>query len=363
MHVVKLAAFSDPVLETLWLPFNTGHLPWPAAGDVLFMRARSGAALQELSAPQRRQLWCEQTFKPDVDALSADGLRVSTPGEVTGVFPLVLLLPPRSRDEARALLAQGLQRTAPGGVLVGCQANNAGARSAESDMAQLALQPGAVRSLSRQKCRVYWMRHDAETVNTGLQAEWAALDAPRHIDDGRFLSRPGLFAWSHVDPASALLARCLPDDLAGQGADLGAGFGYLAAEVLQRCPAVTGLDLYEAEARALALARRNLAPHVERTPSVSLDFLWHDVTRGLVAGRRYDFMVSNPPFHHSRSRADAPEVGQMFLLAAANGLRQGGRFWLVANRHLAYESVLRQHFRQVREVCCEQGFKVIEAMK
>lgn len=343
----------------------TGDLRWPAAGEVLFMRARAGAALRALSVQQRQQLLCEQTFKPDADALAADGLRMTA--DASGVFPLVMLLPPRSRDEARALLASAMRRTAPGGTLLCCQANNAGARSGEADLERLErLAPlaGAVRSLSKQKCRVYWTQPDPAGCDAGLLAEWAALDAPRHIADGRFLSRPGLFAWTHIDAASALLARCLPTDLAGRGADLGAGFGYLASEVALRCPAVTALDLYEAEARGLALARQNLAAHgerVQRVSSIAFDFFWHDVTAGLVPGRRYDFIVSNPPFH--RSRADAPEIGQAFLAAAAAGLRAGGRFWLVANRHLPYEATLRRHFRQVREVCCEQGYKVIEAVK
>ncbi len=43
-----------------------------------------------------------------------------------------------------------------------------------------------------------------------------------------FLSRPGVFAWDRIDPASALLAEHLPADLAGRAADLGAGYGFVA---------------------------------------------------------------------------------------------------------------------------------------
>lgn len=342
----------DLVLDTLMLPFASGALRWPDAGGALFLRARAGAALR---AAAGGGLVCEQSFKPWAAALSRAGYALTE--AAPGPFPLVLLLPPRSREEARALLAQALQRVAPGGVVVASQANNEGARSGEADLARLA---GAVQSLSKHKCRVFWATADAARMDAGLLAEWAALDAPRPITDGRsrFLSRPGLFAWSRIDAASALLARCLPHDLAGRGADLGAGFGYLAAAVAGHCPGVTALDLYEAEARGLALARRNLAEHAER---IALDFVWHDVTAGLLPERRYDFIVSNPPFH--QGRADQPEIGRAFLVAAAAGLRAGGRFWLVANRHLPYEDVLRRNFRKVREVCAEQGFKVIEAVK
>ena len=59
---------------------------------------------------------------------------------------------------------------------------------------------------------------------------------------------------------ASTLAEHLPADLAGRAADLGAGYGYLSRELLERCPKITALDLYEAEQRALALAELNLAP-------------------------------------------------------------------------------------------------------
>ncbi len=200
---------------------------------------------------------------------------------------------------------------------------------------------------------------DAAKLDSERIRQWALLDAPRPIADGRFLSRPGLFAWDRIDAASALLASCLPTDLAGKGADLGAGFGYLSAEVLARCPGVIAMDLYEAEARALDLARLNLAAPGEPAPSARLAFHWHDVTAGLAD--RYDFIVSNPPFH--QGRADQPELGRAFIAAAAAALKPRGRLWLVANRHLPYEAELAQGFTSVRTVREQDGFKVIEAIK
>lgn len=348
---------SPNTLDTLLLPFASGALAWPPNGRVLFMRARAGTGLQEIPVAAGL-LVCEQSFKPYADALVAAGHPPVAPSAGECGFAVVLLLPPRQREEARALLAQALQRVAAGGVVVAAMANNEGARSGEADLERLA---GAVQSGSKNKCRVFWAAANAERMDAALIEEWAALDAPRPIADGRFLSRPGLFAWSRIDAASALLASCLPGNLGGCGADLGAGFGYLAAEVLERCPAVTALDLYEAEGRGLELARLNLRRYVAANAQLRLDFLWHDVTRGLQAGRRYEFIVSNPPFH--QGRADQPEIGRAFLVAAANALAPGGSFWLVANRHLPYEGVLGRTFRKVRPVCDALGFKVIEAIK
>ncbi|WP_407353869.1 class I SAM-dependent methyltransferase [Luteimonas sp. R10] len=336
----------DPALETLLLPFASGRLEWPRAG-ALFLRARTGPAL---AAQPRPGLVCEQSFRPELDALRRAGFEVRAPGEDR--YPLVLLLPPRQREEARALYAQALARVSDGGTVVASQANDEGAKSGEADLARIA---GQVTSLSKHKCRVFWARPGGG--DAALAAQWRALDAPRPVVGGRFLSRPGVFAWDRIDAASALLAAHLPPTLAGHGADLGAGYGFLAAEVLQRCPGVTALDLYEAEKRALDLAVDNLAVQADR---VALGFHWHDVAAGLP--RQYDFIVSNPPFH-AGGRAPRPDIGRRFIAAAAQSLRPGGALWLVANRQLPYEQALGAGFGEVRIVAQRQGFKVVEARR
>ncbi|MCI4568411.1 class I SAM-dependent methyltransferase [Lysobacter sp. CFH 32150] len=332
------------------LPFVTGALAWPQAGGALFLRARDGWPLHQRALPG---LVCEQSFKPEADALQHSGGTLMDEDD-RATYPLVLLLPPRQREEARALFARALERTQAGGTVIACMPNSEGAKSGEADLVRIA---GPVQTLSKNHCRVFWTQPPRGAVDPALAAEWRALDAPRPILDGRYLSRPGVFAWDRIDRASALLAAHLPHDFAGCGADLGAGYGYLATEVLAHCPAVTALDLYEAEARALQLARANLAVHAARA---TLGFHWHDVTTGLP--QRYDFIVSNPPFH-AQGRADRPDIGRRFIAAAAEALKPGGRLWLVANRHLPYESVLDANFGRVRIVAQQDGFKVIEAVK
>jgi 16S rRNA (guanine1207-N2)-methyltransferase len=338
----------DPALKTLLLPIVSGALPWPSSGRVLFLRARAGAPLRDIPASD---LVCEQSFKPAADALIEARLTLAADAD-SETYPLVLVLPPRQREEARALLARALQRAGAAGIVIASALNTEGARRLEGDLEELA---GPVESLSKNKCRVFWTQPDASS-DSELCRDWLSLDAPRPIADGAFVSRPGLFAWDHIDAGSALLAESLPADLRGRGADLGAGFGYFAAEVLARCPKVKALDLYEAEARALDLARLNLA---NSQAGAALDFHWHDVTQGLK--RSYDFIVSNPPFHEGR--ADKTALGREFIQAAAAALVKGGRLLLVANRHLPYEATLAACFRSVRSVADGRGYKIIEAVK
>jgi 16S rRNA (guanine1207-N2)-methyltransferase len=350
MHLAP-ADRADPALATLMLPFAEGLLDWPADGRVLFLHARAGAALHGIGGPEWQAV---QPFKPDADRLSRIGMPVLPEPAPAGSHALVLLLPPRQRTEARASMARALGLAEPGGVVVASLANNEGARSAEADLARLA---GAVESRSGNKCRVFWVRVRAAAIDAALLEEWAAGDRPRPLAGEGLLGRPGVFSWDRIDPASRLLGDCLPPDLAGRGADLGAGAGYLALRVLASCPGVTALDLYEADARALDLARANLAHGRVASAPVPLAFHWHDVTTGVP--RRHDFVVCNPPFHDRRS--GNPALGQAFIGAAAGALLADGRLWLVANRHLPYEATLARHFGAVRKIAEQDGFKVFEA--
>ena len=342
----------DRPLETLFLPLNEGHLAWPASG-ALFLRARAGVPLQAGSWPG---LACHQTFAPDAAALERLRLRMLTDDldTATQKFPLVLILPPRQRDEARALLARALRLTERGGRIVACMSNDEGARSGEADLERIV---GPLTTLTKNKCRVFWSAPLDQPHDDALVEEWLRLDAVRPIDDGRFVSRPGVFAWDRIDVASQLLAEHLPSDLAGRAADLGAGFGYLSVELLQRCARIAALDLYEAERRALDLARRNLAALESRA---AIRYCWHDVTAGLTD--RYDVIVCNPPFH-THARADRPDIGRRFIATAAQSLLPGGRLWLVANRHLPYEQALGAGFERVRIVTQQHGFKIVEALR
>ena len=341
-----MPSHGDPALEALMLPFADGTLD--REPGALFLRARPGAALVAAQWPGLR---CETAFRPHADGLARAGFALSNDD---GPAPLVLLLPPRQRDEARAAFAEALARATPGALVVASVANEAGARSAESDFARIA---GPLVTVSKRKCRVFRARAGQPGADPALAAAWRDLDAPRPVAGDRFLSRPGVFAWDRIDGASALLARHLPTDLAGRAADLGAGYGYLSAELLARSPGITALDAYEADARALAMARHNLAGQASRA---TLGFHWHDVTAGIPAG--YDVVVTNPPFHAPDGR-ERPDIGRAFIAAAAQALRPGGRLWLVANRHLPYEQALGERFGELAEVASRAGFKVVRARK
>ena len=334
---------TDPVLDTLLLPIAEDRIHWPD-GPALFLRARYGHALSD--AP-RDKLICEQTFKPAVDTLKRAGFTLR--GDDQDTYDLTLVLPQRQRDENRALLARAVASTKAGGIVLAAASNVEGAKSLEGDLAALT---GSVDSLSKHKCRSFWSRIDPVEIDRDLLDAWIAADGPRDI--GGYISRPGVFSWDRIDAGSKLLIEQLPHELSGRVADLGAGFGYLAKEILTLCPGVTHIDLYEAEQRALNLARQNLAAFGDRASG-----FWADVTKGIQG--EYDAIISNPPFH--TDRADRHELGQAFIKSAAAALRRGGVFLMVANRHLPYEETLKAAFKTVTVLAETGAYKVFWAVK
>lgn len=342
----KIPSMTDnnAAYSALWHPFLTGAVAW--SQSYLFLRARVGEIPGEI---RPGQLDCVQSFKPFADQLRHAGWPVI--GNVEKTYPVVLLLPPPQRDETRALFARALLGASDDGLVVVSMQNNAGAKSGEDDLRRLA--PN-LQSLSKNKCRVFWA--SKKNINEPLLQEWLKFDEPRQIESTGLISRPGVFAWDRIDSASALLAMHLPDDLSGFGADLGAGLGYLTHSVLLRCKNIKGVDLYEAEARALECAKLNLS----RFESVTgLKYHWHDVSRGIQG--THDFIISNPPFHQGREEVQA--LGQAFIEVASSALKANGRFFMVANRHLPYEAVLRNRFSRVNLLATQDGFKVFEAIK
>ena len=174
---------------------------------------------------------------------------------------------------------------------------------------------------------------------------------PLRLDDLGLWSQPGIFSWNRLDPGTSQLLDALPA-LHGVGADLGCGNGVLAHGILASSD-VERLHLVDLDRRGVEAARRN----VDDARAV---FHWEDVRRGLPF-EKIDFVVMNPPFHDAGSESKG--LGTAFIERAAGVLRTGGALWLVANRHLPYEKVLRALFRRNETMVEAHGFKVFMAQK
>ncbi|MCB2134910.1 MAG: class I SAM-dependent methyltransferase [Rhodobacteraceae bacterium] len=310
----------------------------PPTGRILVLNARAGFDAAPL--PRDRALLV-QGFRPDHDALHRAGFKVApTLPEGTEGFAAAVIFLPGSRSAARALVAAAVASVRSGAPIWIDGQKTDGIDPIYKDIR-------ARVTVSAPFAKAHGKIFRMEAPEPTLFADWLAGEL---VPAEGFVTVPGVFSAEKVDPGSALLAAALPADLAGTVVDLGAGWGWLAAQVLGH-PKVYTLYLVEADHDALSCARRNIA-------DARAVFEWADAT-DWHPERAVDWVVMNPPFH--AGRAADPALGAAFIRSAARMLKPSGRLMMVANRHLPYEAVLGEHFREVAEIGGDGAFKVFRA--
>ncbi len=287
-------------------------------------------------------------FDPPGDAVQISPL---IPGSTAieslpnGAVERAMIQAPAGVAERRYILAQALRVLKPDGRLTVMALKDRGGMRLKQELIGFGLRFTEQSKAHHRICIAY---RPAEVRGVD---EAIAAGGLQQVAVGGAWSQPGVFAWDRIDAGSALLAAHVPE-LKGAGADLGCGYGALAAVVL-RSPGVAGLRLVDLDRRAIEAARRNV-----EDPRAT--FEWADA-RTLVDDGDLDFVVSNPPFHDGG--AEDPRLGQAFIRKAAGLLKKGGVLWLVANRHLPYEAELDAAFKRVRPVADQGGYKLFEAVK
>lgn len=337
---------SRDTLKTLFHPFENGTLDMPEEGArCLFLGAEPGFVPP---AGFAAEIDAVQPLRPYFTGLQKTGAAVA-PEAGEGPYALSLILLTKHRGENETRIAEALEKTVPGGFILVAGAKEDGVQSLKKRLGNLFAD---LDSMPKYHGVVFWFKRPKDIV--------AAVEMLKHpvVEiDGRFTTVAGLFSHDRVDEASRILGERLPEDFSGLAADFGAGWGYLSAMLAEHAPRTVGIDLYEADFRALERAKVNLAPV---DGDVALGFHWHDLVHEPVP-RRYDLIVMNPPFH--TGKAAEPSLGQAMIKAASKALKPGGMLKLVANRGLPYEPVLAENFRKSGEEYRNARFKILWGVK
>tara|TARA_B110000090_G_scaffold209575_1_gene266647 strand:- start:6240 stop:7223 length:984 start_codon:yes stop_codon:yes gene_type:complete len=301
-------------------------------GKITIMRP---AADYDISALPRDDVMIAQGFYPDFASWNDAGYRVTGKAKPADIAIVVV---PRSKALARSMVAAAAT-WAKLVIVDGYKTDGV-----DSLFKECRKRLGDVSSIPKGHGRIFWFE------GTDAFTDWAA--PPPVQGDHGFFTTAGVFSDGAVDKGSALLAEVLPEKMPSKMADIGAGWGYLAAPVLARA-GVASLDMIEAETLSLDCARLNVT-------DTRVNFHWADATT-FKPRNAYDGIVMNPPFHSGRSAE--PSIGRAFIAASARMLASHGKLWMVANRHLPYEQALRESFRNVDEVAGNGAFKVFHATR
>ena len=322
------------VKTRLSLALAAENVSLPAEGYIAVFNPRAD---QDLSFLPQDRLRLITGFKPDMDRLVAMGYDCVT--EQTEACSGAIVFLPRAKALAQSLIHQAA-RLAKGPVIIDGDKQD----GIESILKACRARTKVSAPFSKAHGKVF-------SVPSGdWCSEWHAIAGPNA--DG-FVTAPGVFSADSIDPASRLLVDHLPTTLSGVGADMGCGWGYLSSTLLAATSKVEKLHLVEADKAALDCAKENVTD--ERA-----EFHWQDAcTWG--PDHPVDFVIMNPPFHTSRD-AD-PELGRRFVRAAAKILKPRGELWMVANRHLPYETELNDCFKEVVECVGDNRFKIFHATR
>jgi 16S rRNA (guanine1207-N2)-methyltransferase len=337
-----------PAQKTLFLPFAQGILDLPGEGQTYL---GCGIAADRLLEDEwKRALTCLQPWRPDWLALKKEGFQVEPRLATDARYSGGLLLLGKHRGRNEAWFSELLARVEPGGWIVVSGDKKLGVdgfRKWVGNIVEISDR------LSKNHAVSFWLQRPTDLSDDFI----AALRPPESVIDDVFRTQPGMFSHGVIDKGSALLVPHMEKIVFGNVADLGAGWGYLAAQSLKYADRLKGIDLFEADYEALEAARGNL----ERLgASVPLSFNWFDVTSEKMTGI-YDTVIMNPPFHEGR--ATDMSLGQSFIAAAASRLKIGGRLLMVANRQLPYEATLKGLFKNVTVLEEAGGFKIFDAKK
>ena len=332
--------------RTLFHPFETGDIAGPSAGQrILFLGAEPGFRLPDGFGAS---LSLVQGFRPYFNDLVANGHAV-TPRPEGADFDGALVLSGRHRGGNHAKICAAVDRVVPGGLIVVAGGADEGVASLRKRLAKLIDIEG---HLPKYHGTALWFHRPIDA--TALRV---ALEVEEGLADGRFVTSPGMFSHDRIDAGSRLLAEHLPEACKGTAADFGAGWGYLSTVLAERTTGLKSIDLYEADFDSLGAAKTNLAS-VTAAPVV--EFFWHDLI-GEKIDRKYDLIVMNPPFH--QGRAAEPAIGQAMITTASSALKPGGRLFMVQNRGLPYDQILKARFSRVEEWQRDSAFRIVVAQR
>ncbi|MDJ1015725.1 MAG: class I SAM-dependent methyltransferase [Paracoccaceae bacterium] len=317
--------------ERLALGLSRGVFELPDAGWIAVISPPAAADLSAL--PKNRVEVIQRNF-PEHARFEAAGFKTEV--HLKGPYTLSILCLPRSKPEARDAIARAVLAT-EGPVVIDGQRKD----GVDSVLKELRGHGDVGEVLSKAHGKFFAYRGDPPPG-------WEEA-GPARITE-RFQTRFGVFSADDVDPGSALLENTLPERMSGSVIDLGAGWGYLASEILRRSD-VAQVDLVEADHVALDCARANINDPRAR-------FHWADA-RDFTPDEAADHVVTNPPFHSGRAQDSG--LGQAFIRSAARMLKPKGALWLVANRHLPYEHTLNEMFDTVQAIGDHPSYKVFKA--
>lgn len=261
---------------------------------------------------------------------------------------LVIIHFPKSKAEFSFTLAMLAKSVTEDATIIIVGDNKAGVKSADKlgkDYLEYCNKADAARH-----CLMYIGKFKADLPAFDLQDFYKHYQVNVHDKAIKVAALPGVFSQNSLDKGTQVLFDHLPELITGNVLDFGCGAGVIAAYIGTAYPQ-TKLSLVDVSALALHSAQTTLALN-----QLSGD-IYASNSLSDVKGR-YDYVISNPPFHQGVKTHYA--ATEQFLSDIKQHITPKGCITIVANSFLKYLPIMEKAIGRSKTLAVTKGFAVYQ---
>jgi len=262
-----------------------------------------------------------------------------------GSFDQILIRLHTDKNAMDLLLHASLSVLKDDGVLWIVGANDEGIKSVPKRLLSLCEDVETIDI--RKRCRILRAKKKNAVELQDDIADWWKSET---FLDQTWKSLPGCFAKGRLDAGTQLLLDVLPSlKTTRRVLDFACGIGVVASQIHKNFPDVP-IDGLDHDVMSIHAARENLS---------SAQFFVSDGLHSLPNDRRYDLIVSNPPFH--RGKSEERNLLEDFVISAKPRLFRQSRLVLVTRRQIPVQKLLKNHLNKVEMLKKNKHFWVWKA--
>lgn len=163
---------------------------------------------------------------------------------------------------------------------------------------------------------------------------------------------PGVFSQNKLDVGTQVLLDHLPAAITGNVLDFGCGAGVIAAYISTLFPDCKA-TLVDVSALALQSAKATFALN-----QLEADFVASNSLSNVTD--KYDFVISNPPFHQGVKTHYA--ATEQFLGKIKQHISPNGSITIVANSFLKYPPIMEKAIGVTKTITVTKGFAIYQCL-